>query len=82
MWDLNMGTLICAPLEGHDDTVNSVAFSPNGTKLTLGSNDKTIQLWSVKMQALIGKPVEVHSMSVAFSHDTAFIMSDSDNRTI
>jgi WD40 repeat protein len=32
-------------LKGHDDAVNSVAFSPNGKKLASGSGDGTVKLW-------------------------------------
>jgi WD40 repeat protein len=57
---LKAGTLIGKPLEGHNDDVNSVVFSPDGTKIASGSDDKTIRLWSVKTQAMIGKPLEGH----------------------
>ena len=64
--------------------VNSVAISPDGTKIASGSNDKTIRLWSVKSQAPIGKPLEGHSdvTSVTFSHDGAFIVSGFDDGII
>jgi hypothetical protein len=32
-------------LEGHEDFVLSVAFSPNGNSIVSGSYDKTIRLW-------------------------------------
>jgi WD40 repeat protein len=34
-------------LEGHEDTIQSIAFSPDGKTLASGSRDKTIKLWSV-----------------------------------
>ena len=30
---------------GHSDWVHSVAFSPDGTKIVSGSDDKTIKVW-------------------------------------
>ncbi|MEE0882663.1 MAG: hypothetical protein U0L65_04520 [Bacteroidales bacterium] len=32
-------------LEGHSNGVCSVAFSPDGTKIISGSEDKTIKIW-------------------------------------
>jgi WD40 repeat protein len=34
-------------LEGHDNFVNSVSFSPDGKTLASGSADKTIKLWNL-----------------------------------
>src|SRR5258707_14924866 len=39
-------------LKGHTDIVNSVAWSPDGTRLASGSRDKTIIVWNVAS----GKP--------------------------
>ena len=32
-------------LEGHSNVVNSVAYSPDGTKIISGSDDNTIKIW-------------------------------------
>jgi len=33
--------------KAHKSTVNSVAFSPDGTKIVSGSNDGTIKVWEM-----------------------------------
>ena len=33
-------------LEGHSFDVNSVAYSPNGTKIISSSGDETIKIWN------------------------------------
>ena len=40
-----------ATLEGHEEEVNSVAYSPDGETLVSGSNDKTIRFWDVERGA-------------------------------
>ena len=34
-------------LQGHSSSVNSMSFSPDGTKVASGSNDNTVKLWDV-----------------------------------
>ena len=62
-----------AILHGHSDTVNAVAFSPNGTILASGSSDATIRLWRVTSHTQIGRSLTgtgtTGVVGVAFSPD-------------
>ena len=42
---------------GHTDRVNSVAFSPDSTRIVSGSNDGTVRLWDAVSGAPINKPI-------------------------
>jgi len=35
-------------LEGHSSYVNSVSFSPDGTRIASGSDDETVRVWSTE----------------------------------
>ncbi|MEG4861119.1 AAA-like domain-containing protein, partial [Microcoleus sp. K1-B1] len=71
-------------LEGHSNSVWSVAFSPDGLTLVSASSDNTIQLWDLQTQ----KPIATltgHSSSVrsvAFSPDGLTLVSASSDNTI
>lgn len=46
MWDARTGQLL-ERLEGHKDSVYSVAFMPDGKTLVSGSLDKTLRMWQL-----------------------------------
>jgi WD40 repeat protein len=70
-------------LQGHDDKVSSVAYSPQGDLLASGSVDQTIKLWrsdGTLAATLFGHEREV--LDVAFSPDGAVIASASGDGTV
>ena len=68
---------------GHSDTVESVAFSPDGKYALTGSHDKTAKLWDaatgVVVRTFIGHSDTVES--VAFSPDGKYALTGSHDKT-
>ena len=72
-------------LRGHGGWINSVAFSPDGSKIISGSDDKTIRVWDASTGIEMLPPLRGHDdsiNSVAFSPDGSKIISGSDDKTI
>ena len=68
-------------LLGHSGVVNSVAFSPDGTRALSGSEDKTVRLWEVESGRCL-RVLEGHSArvwSVAWSGDSRHAFSSAEN---
>jgi transcriptional regulator with XRE-family HTH domain len=70
---------------GHSDWVNSVALSPDGRTLASASADKSVRLWDVRAEKLLGAPLSGHSesvYSVAFSPDGGTLASASADKSV
>jgi WD40 repeat protein len=68
---------------GHNASVNSVAFSPNGEQIVSGSRDNTLKLWNKEGECLAtfeGHSGTVHS--VCFSPNKEQIVSGSRDNTL
>jgi WD40 repeat protein len=71
-------------LKGHTSSVNSVAFSSDGTQIVSGSDDKSVRVWDastgVELKELKGHTNSVNS--VAFLSDGMQIVSGSDDNSV
>ncbi|HEX5736157.1 MAG TPA: TIR domain-containing protein [Blastocatellia bacterium] len=71
-------------LRGHRDTINRIAWSPDGAYLASPSIDKTIRIWDAGSGACV-RILEGHTdrtSSVAWSPDGQRLASSSDDETI
>jgi WD40 repeat protein len=85
-WVVSMnGQWSCARiLRGHDNRVQSVAFSPDGSQIASGSLDETVRIWNAQTGHVIGEPFRGHDMvrSVAWSPTSPRIASCSGHTVV
>ncbi|CAE6441989.1 unnamed protein product [Rhizoctonia solani] len=85
LWDVQKRIPASDPFKGHTDTVRSVGFSPDGSRVVSGSHDKTIRVWDVERGITMLGPLEGHTgwvRSTAFSPDGSQIVSCSFDCTL
>ena len=58
VWDAQTGGQVGNPLRGHTDSVQSVAFSPDGRHIVSSPHDETIQVWDAQTGGQVGNPFQ------------------------
>ena len=79
VWNLKGQPL--AILQGHEDTLNSAGFSPDGQSIVTVSNDKTARVWNFKGQRIATLQHQSSVNDANFSPDGQFIVTVSDDKT-
>ena len=68
-------------LQGHEDSVFAVSWSPDGTRLATASRDKMAFVWNVDGQIERWLPLDSAGVAVSFSHDGMFVATGASNGT-
>ena len=83
LWDAASGEEL-AVLKGHESSVSSVVFSPDGSRIVSGSGDNTVRIWDAdsgeELALLRGHQSGVSS--AVFSPDGSRIVSGSLDKTV
>jgi len=89
LWDVEKQRALMAPLDPFNGRTgvyaSTVAFSPDGRLLAIGSTDKMVRIWDMESRKYLGEPLKGHPnsvRSVAFSPDGTLLASASDSRAV
>lgn len=83
VWEMKTGKLLLK-YSGHNNSVNTVAWSPDGKCIASGGDDRTVQVWdTATRQRLVAYTSHMGAVtSVAWSPDSKRIASASTDKTV
>ena len=84
IWDVNRRKLAVGPLTEHEDSVNAIAYSRDGTRLVSGSTNNTLRIWFPAISYLLStlNEHEGNVSPVAYSFHGSRIVSGFFDDTI
>jgi len=85
LWNALLKKHVLLLLMRSEESISSVAISPDGTRIVVGTFDNSLRLWDAKSGQALGLPFEGHEdivYSVAFSPDGHRIVSGSADKTL
>ncbi|KAF5372171.1 hypothetical protein D9758_004994 [Tetrapyrgos nigripes] len=80
IWDTVTGQQVGKQLQGHDETVWSVAYCPDGKHVVSGSTDNTVRIW--KWHVVSGSSDNTVRILDTEEVDGKYVVSGSDDQTI
>jgi WD40 repeat protein len=85
LWNIETRQPLSKPFGDHSNEVTSVAFSPDGKTIALGSLDKIVRLWDIETRQPLDEVLGGHSnevTSVDFSPSSKILASGSWDKTV
>ncbi|KIK78280.1 hypothetical protein PAXRUDRAFT_834635 [Paxillus rubicundulus Ve08.2h10] len=85
VYDVESGELVLGPITAHEDVVNCVLWSLDGSRLFSASDNHTIQCWNSDTGKAIGDPWKSHTgavYSLTLSPDGTKLASASGDNTV
>ena len=78
MWRADGSGEPVVALRGHDDPVQSAAFSPDGTRVVTASFDRTARVWRVEWMALMDYLTEATNACLTEERTSLLLESQAD----
>jgi WD40 repeat protein len=65
---------------GHEDSITGLTFHPNGNLLASASNDKTVRIWDIRENSMIGVYLHIEAITTIAFHPKGDIFAIGDEK--
>ncbi|KAH7917563.1 WD40 repeat-like protein [Leucogyrophana mollusca] len=81
VWDSKTGVQVGKPMLGHKKDVFCISITANGRRIASAGRDKTVRVWDLETRLQVGDSFDADYwvLSVAFSPDNRYLISDNGN---